>query len=217
MFARRRTPLNSLPSLRTASPLRHAFRIWLAVAAAVCIRTLVAPSTHTIFPVLAGSAAHWSANQPLYAEYPPLDYYRYPPVFAVAFIPFSLLGYRAGGVLWSLLGIGVFVLGLWRFIRDVAPGEWTAARQAVFLALGALGAMPGLWNAQSNALTVGLLLLAASALVRRRWGTAAAVLAASVLIKLTPLAPALLLALFNRGGCPRGFCYSSPSVCSCRS
>jgi len=89
-----------------------------------------------------------------------------------------------GGVLWSLLGIGVFVLSLWRFIRDVAPGEWTAARQAVFLALGALGAMRGLWNAQSNALAVGLLLLATASLVQRQWWTAAAVLAASVLIKL---------------------------------
>ena len=89
--------------------------------------------------------------------------------------------------------MGVFVLGLWRFLRDVAPSKWTPTRQAVFLALGALGALRGLWNAQSNALAVGLLLLAAAALVRRRWWTAAAVLAGSVLVKLTPLAPALLL------------------------
>ena len=187
------------------SPLRHALHLWLVVAAAVSIRTVIAPDTHTIFPVLAGSATHWWADQPLYAQYPPLDYFRYPPAFAVAFTPFSACGPRIGGVLWNWFSIGVFVLGLWRFIRDVAPGEWTAARQAVFLALGALGAIRGLWNAQSNALAIGLLLLAAAALVRRQWWTAAAVLAASVLIKLTPLAPALLLCAIQPRRLPARF------------
>jgi hypothetical protein len=200
-----RAPRLFQPCFAFSNPLRHALHIWLAVAAVVCIRTVVAPDTHTIFPILAGSATHWWADQPLYAQYPPLDYFRYPPAFAVAFTPFSILGYRAGGVLWSLLGVGVFILGLWRFIRDAAPGEWTAARQAVFLALGALGAMRGLWNAQSNALAVGLLLLATAALVRRRWWTAAAALAASVLIKLTPLAPALLLCAIQPRRLPARF------------
>ena len=96
---------------------------------------VIAPHSHTIFPILAGSATHWWADQQLYAQYPGLDYFRYPPAFAIAFTPFSDLGGRAGAVLWTLLSVGVFVFGLWRFIRDVAPGEWTAARQAAFLAL----------------------------------------------------------------------------------
>ncbi len=187
------------------NPLRHALHVWLVVAAVVCIRIVIAPDTHTIFPVLAGGATHWWADQPLYSAYPPLDYFRYPPIFAVFFTPFSVLGYRAGGVLWSLLGIGVFVMGLWQFLRDAAPGEWTAARQSVFLLLGALGAMRGLWNEQSNAIAVGLLLLATAALMRRHWWTAAAVLAASVLIKLTPLAPALLLCAIQPRRLPARF------------
>ncbi len=182
-----------LPSLRPSNALRHALRLWLALAAVVCFRMAVAPDVHSVFPVLAGGATHWWADQPIYAQYPSLDYFRYPPAFAIALTPFSLLGPQNGAVLWTLFGAGVFVLGLWRFVRAAAPGEWTAARQAIFLALGALGAIRGLWNAQSNALTVGLLLLATSALVRRRWWASAAFLAASVLIKLTPLAPALLL------------------------
>jgi hypothetical protein len=175
------------------APIRHALLFWAAVAAAVAVRTVVAPNTHTIFPILSGASAHWWADRPLYADYAPLDYFRDPPSFAVAFTPLEALGPQLGGVLWSLFGIGVFVLGLWRFLRDVAPSRWTTGRQAAFLALGALGALRGLWNAQSNALAIGLLLLGAAALVRRRWWTAAAVLAGSVLIKLTPLAPALLL------------------------
>ena len=44
-----------------------------------------------------------------FAEYKPLDHFRYPPLFAVAVTPFSLLGPRAGGVLWSWAGIAVLV------------------------------------------------------------------------------------------------------------
>ena len=182
-----------LPLLAGRDPLRRALTLWAVVAAVVAVRTVVAPTSHTIVPILSGATTHWWADSPLYADYAPLDYFRYPPGFAVVFTPFWALGSRLGGILWSFLGIGVFVLGLWRFLRDVAPAEWTPGRQAAFLALGALGALPGLWNAQSNALAVGLLLIAASELMRRHWWTAAAVLAGSVLIKLTPLAPALLL------------------------
>ncbi len=129
--------MTPLPSVAAPAPLRRALLLWLVVAAVVAVRTLLVPDQHTIFPVLAGSSAHWWADQPLYADYAPLDFFRYPPAFAVAFTPLAALGPRAGGVLWSLLGMGVFVLGLWRFLRDVAPSKWTATRQAVFLALGA--------------------------------------------------------------------------------
>ena len=189
--------MTSLPQAFGASPLRWAFRLWLAVAVAVAVRTLVFPDHHTIFPVLAGGAAHWWADQPLYADYKPLDYFRYPPVFAVVFTPLYALGPRIGGVLWSWLGIGVFILGLRRFLRDVVPDQWTPAREAVFLALGALGALRGLWNAQSNALAVGLVLLGAAALLRRAWWPAAAVLAASVFVKLTPVPLVLLLCVLQ--------------------
>ena len=189
--------MTCVPQASTPSPLRWALRLWLAVAVAVAVRTLLFPDHHTIFPVLAGGTAHWWADQPLYADYKPLDYFRYPPVFAVAFTPLYVLGPRVGGVLWSGLGIGVFVLGLRRFLRDVVPDQRTPAREAVFLALGALGALRGLWNAQSNALAVGLLLLGASALLRRSWWPAAAALAASVLVKLTPLPLVLLLCVLQ--------------------
>ncbi len=196
--------MSSLPSASTPSSLRWAFRLWLAVAVAVCVRTLISPFNHTIYPILAGGSAHWWADWPVYADYKPLDYFRYPPSFAIAFTPFAALGPRAGGVLWSLVGGGVLLLGLWRFLRDAAPGDWAPARQGMFLALCAFGALRGLWNAQSNALAVGLLLLGVAALVRRRWWTAAAVLAASVLVKCTPLAPVLLLcALHPRRLTPR--------------
>ncbi len=167
--------------------------LWLGLAAATAGRTLVNPQAHSVFPLFAASAAHWWADQPLYAPYPPLDQFRYPPTFAVALTPFAALGLRAGGILWSWVGMAVYGAGLYRFGRDVLPGRWRSARTAGLLGLGAVVAMPGMWNGQSNAVAVGLLLLAASALVRERWWLTAILLAASVWAKLTPLAPALLL------------------------
>jgi hypothetical protein len=182
--------------------LRLALGLWLAVGAAVAGRVVVSPVRHSVFPIFAASAGHWWADLPLYEPYPNLDTFRYPPFFAVAVTPFAGLGLRLGGLLWSGVSLAVLLGGLLCFARDVAPGRWTAPRTAAFLALGAAGALRGLWNAQSNALVVGLLLLAASALARAldareergpRWWRAAVLLALAVCVKLTPLAPALLL------------------------
>jgi Glycosyltransferase family 87 len=190
--------------------LRLALGLWVLLAAAISVRTVVRPTSHTVFPIFVASAEHWWGNQSLYDLYPPLDNFRYPPIFALFMTPFSALGRCAGGILWSWVSIVVYVAGLWCFARDVIPAAWTWRRTALFLALGALGALRGLWNAQSNALIVGLLLLGTAALVRalnqegwpdagRRWWLAALLLAVPVCLKLTPLAPVLLLCAL----CPR--------------
>ncbi len=197
---------------------RLALIVWLILGIAVSVRTVVRPSSHTVFPIFAASARHWWGDRSLYDLYAGLDRFRYPPVFALFVTPFSALGLTAGGILWSWLSIAVFVAGLWWYVRDVAPSEWTPQRRAVFLMLGGLGALRGLWNAQSNALIAGLVLLGSAALARgargegRRvrtnpafsrpsslasrpldWWLAAALLAVPVCLKLTPLAPVLLL------------------------
>src|SRR5436190_18443057 len=86
---------------------RLVLALWLAAGAAVTARTLLRPEQHTVFPVLAASAAHWWNDQPLYADYRPLDYFRYPPAFAVAVSPLAALAPRAGGVLRSWLSLAV--------------------------------------------------------------------------------------------------------------
>jgi hypothetical protein len=183
-------------------PMRLALGLWLAVAAAVAARTVVSPVRHSVFPIFAASASHWWTDQPLYQPYADLDTFRYPPFFAVAVTPLAILGLRLGGLLWSGVSLAVLLGGLISLARDVAPGRWTAPRTAAFVALSAAGALRGLWNAQSNALVVGLMLLSASALARAlaareergaRWWRAAVLLALPVCLKLTPVAPALLL------------------------
>jgi hypothetical protein len=176
----------------------------VALTVAVSVRTLLCPATHTVFPVFATSAERWWADRPLYGKTEELDHFRYPPVFALAMTPFSGLGLRAGGVLWGWGCIAVYLAGLRSFARHALPVDWSRARTAAFLVLGALGALRGLWNGQSNALVVGLLLLGSAHLARERCWRAGWLLAGAVAIKLTPLAPALLLcALWPRRLAPR--------------
>ncbi len=172
---------------------RTVLALWLAVGAAAGVRTLLRPASHTVFPVFAAAGGHWWHDQPIYRAYRPLDYFRYPPVAALFFSPFAALGLRAGGVLWTALSLGVYASGLWQFRRAVLPAGWSPRREVAFFALATAGALAGLWNAQSNALAVGLLLWGGAALARGRDGECAAWLAAAVWLKLTPLAPALLL------------------------
>jgi hypothetical protein len=181
--------------------MRIVLMVWLILGTAVTLRTLVRPNSHTVFPIFAASAQHWWGDESLYELYPSLDRFRYPPVFALFVTPFSVLGLPLGGILWSWLSMAVLVAGLCCYVRDVIPSAWTRQRTALFLMLGALGALRGLWNAQSNALIVGFLLLGAAALARavaqpadrRAWWLTALWFALPVCLKLTPLAPVLLL------------------------
>ena len=185
-------------------PLRFAVALWVGVGIAISVRTVVRPESHTIFPILAAGVEHWWHDQPLYDDYPPLDFFRYPPPFAVALAPFGWLGLRAGGVLWAWLNLAVYAAGLWRFARRVLPVQWTDARLAVYLSLCLLGGLRGLWNGQSNALLIGMMMIGTAELLERRWWRAAFLFAGAILVKPTPLAPILLLcALWPRSLTPR--------------
>jgi alpha-1,2-mannosyltransferase len=171
-----------------------ALALWGGLTAAVTIKTLVSPEQHTVYPKLAARAIAWWSGRDLYAEYKDLGVFPYSPTFAIALTPFAVLGDRAGAVLWSWVSIAVYVWGLRRLARDVLPGSWPPTREALLLMLAMIGAIRGLWNAQSNALIIGLLMLGASAVARRRWWEAACLLGGPVFIKLWAVAIALLVA-----------------------
>src|SRR5438046_526547 len=103
--------------------MRLATALWLIVGVAASVRTVLRPEQHTVFPVLAAGSQHWWRDQPLYARYRPLDYFRYPPALAVVLTPVSAFGLTGGGVLWTWLNLGVYAWGLARLRRDVLPGD----------------------------------------------------------------------------------------------
>ncbi len=173
--------------------LRWVLLLWLALGCAVSIRTLLKPTSHTVFPIFLTGSLHWWADQPVYADYRPLDHFRYPPFFAIVLTPLAWAGPTVGGLVWSWLSLAIYGWGCWRFLRDVLPRRWTLDREAIFLGLALFAGLRGLWNAQSNALVGGLLLLGCAEMVRQRWWRSAIWLSLSVLAKLTPLAVVLLL------------------------
>ncbi len=192
--------LSPSSSVAAGSVPRLVVVVWLVLGLALAVRTWISPIQHSVFPVLAsGSFRYWN-DRPLYGNYRPLDYFRYPPVFAVAITPLAVLGPRLGGILWGWLNLAVFGAGLWRMWQTLLPArDWSKTRQTLFFLVALLTALRGLWNGQSNALAVGLLLLGAADLACGRWWRSAFLLAGAVSLKLTPLAPVLLLlAVFPR-------------------
>jgi hypothetical protein len=81
----------------------------------------------------------------------------------------------------------------------VLPGEWPPHREALFLALAMIGSIRGFWNAQSNALIIGLLMIGLAAVARRRWWRASLLMAGAVYLKVWPIViPLLVIALWPR-------------------
>lgn len=171
-----------------------AVTLWLTLTIAITIKILVSPDQHTVYHKMAARAIAWWSGRSLYTQYEDLGRFPYSPTFAITLTPLALLGNHLGAVLWNWLSIAVYLLGLRRLVRDVLPGSWPAAREATLMMLAMIGAIRGLWNAQSNALIIGLVMLGASAIARRRWWQAAGLLGAPVFIKLWAAALTALLA-----------------------
>lgn len=166
--------------------------VLVTLSIALAVKIALRPENHTVFPIFATGSMHWWADVSLYEDYAPLDYYRYPPLFAILFSPFAVLGSTLGGILWSWFSLGLFCLGLHRFERDVLADQFTSIARISFYLLALFGALRGFWNAQANAVIVALILFGASAIRREKWWLASLFLCLSVSLKLTPI-PLLLL------------------------
>ena len=175
--------------------IRLAIGLWIALAVAVCVKSMVQPGSHSVYPVYAWGTRHWWADQPLHAEYPELDLdiYRYSPAFAIFFTPFAFMPDWLGASLWGLFSITTTFYAMRIMVRELLPGLWPLRREAWFLGLTMLGSMSGIWSGQSNSLLLALVIFASVAIKRQSWWMASTLLAMAVFIKIWPIAVALLL------------------------
>ncbi len=174
--------------------IRLAIVLWIALAAAVCVKSIVQKGGHSVYTVYAWGSRHWWADQLLHAKYPELaDIYRYSPTFAVVFTPFSLLPDWLGAGLWGVLNVAVTLFALRLLVREILPGAWPPRREAWFLGLTAFGSMSGIWSGQINSLLLAIVIFAAVAIKYNRWWTASFLLTLPVFIKVWPIAVVLLL------------------------
>ena len=170
--------------------------VWAAVLLVVCVRTAIQPRTRSLFYTYALAGSDWAAGRNLYYhdDAPPyLDQYRYSPLVAVSLTPLALVNERLGNGLWRLLNAGVFLGGLWWWLRTVLPDARTSSLKAIIALLVVPLALASLNNGQTNPLVIGFLLAAAAALHRECWNLAALFAAGACALKLYPVAVGLLL------------------------
>ena len=145
-------------------------------------------------PIYLAAGQKWRDSADLYQHTPGLDLYRNPPGVAAAFAPLTPLPEKVAGLAWCGGCLAVFLLGLARFRRDVAP-ELSAERAGWLFALAAPLAMASLNNGQMNLLLAGCGLNGVAASARGRWWTAAGWFALMGGVKVYPLAVGLLVTL----------------------
>ncbi len=174
--------------------IRLAIALWIAMAAAVCVKSVVQKGEHSVYKVFAWGPRHWWADQPLHARYPETaDIYRY-----VAHLCRGVHAVFAAARLAGRGPVGRFercrdALRPAPYVREILPGAWPPRREAWFLGLTALGSMSGIWSGQINSLLLAIVIFAAVAIKYNRWWTASFLLTLPVFVKIWPIAVVLLL------------------------
>jgi hypothetical protein len=191
-----------LTMAETWSPRTWAALVWLVLCGICCVRAFLFPTSHTVYHNYANAGRCWLQGQDAYdierdvkgAVVPHMSGYRYAPLVSVLMVPFSVLPDSLGGVLWRLLNYGCFFTAFACFMRQVLPGgdSFGERAQAILWFLLIPLSLGSINNGQANVLLVGLLLGAATAVVQERWNLAAGLLAGACVLKIYPLALALL-------------------------
>ncbi|NBY01187.1 MAG: DUF2029 domain-containing protein [Planctomycetes bacterium] len=189
---------------------RIAITLWITLLVALTVKTILKPTSHSVFPVYFKAGTSWWQQIDLYQVNQGLDHYRYSPTAAIFFSVFSLMGITLGAILWNLCSIGVFILGCNR-LRNIMLNHGSILNKECggFFIISLFAALSGIWNSQCNAFIIGLILLGATDLIEGKNNRAAFALAFAFMIKSTimpilallvlirpfPLLPKLLLAI----------------------
>lgn len=176
--------------------LRFAVGVWVAVLLGVFGRVAFSrPDQQSVVPIYLHAAERLKANENLYAPSPPgMDIYRNPPAVAALFVPFTFLDPKPAALLWRLLGISLYLVGVRQLIRDVLP-RLSAPRRAWIWMLSAVLVIPSFNNGQINLPIVATALLGTAAAARGERVRAAVWLVACGWFKVYTAAVGLLMSV----------------------
>src|SRR4051812_47238135 len=107
-----------------------AVALWVSLVVVVAVKSVVAPLEHTLFPMYAEASRDLWRGEPRGNS---CFAWQHLPYFADLFAPFAQLPEWAGGTLWSLLSLAVFISGLVRFFAMAGRGELSANAWALLL------------------------------------------------------------------------------------
>jgi hypothetical protein len=158
---------------------RYAWCAWVMLLGVFCVRV----SFHdlpTITSHYTDAGQRWIAGEALYNDRG--EGFLYLPHAAILHVPFALLPHATGEILWRLLTIGVFALGL-RRLCDLSEREHGInlypLATCIALPLGFSAAQ----NGQTTTLITGLTMLAVTDVVDHRWNRAATLLCLALAFK----------------------------------
>jgi len=161
---------------------------WLALFLATAA-IIMAGSDRSVVPSYRTAALSWFAGQGLY-DGTGTGGFVYFPQAAILFMPFAMIPQTMGEVLWRLVNLGVFALGL----RSYARLGYERSGRNLF-PLMTLVTIPLAWscarNGQATLIMAGFMLLAIADIANRRWWRAVLWLSLGVAMK--PLAIVLVL------------------------
>lgn len=173
--------------------------VWATLLVFMCVRSAIQHRA-TVWPIFAHAGQNWIHGANLYDDHYlwiDLDQYRYSPLVTTFFVPLSMLHESVGNVLWRLVNMAAFFAGIVAFCRTIYPGSerltWLGAAFIGWLLVPL--SLSSLNNGQANPLLIGSLLLAVVAVYHQRWNWATIALAVAILLKVYPLAIAMLLLL----------------------
>lgn len=169
------------------------FAVWVLLILGLVISAYLRPHRMTVYPVYADASRAWWTGASMYVKGDAPDLYRYSPTFAVLASPLALFPPAAGNVAWKLANVAVFAAGLWVWAHRVLPRAATRDRVAGLFFVAAFASLGSFFNGQANLMVTGFVLIALAALAGERWWLAVGFLAAATLVKVFPLALALVL------------------------
>jgi hypothetical protein len=172
--------------------------VWTVALLVCCIPTLFDPIAHNVYPVYDGAGSNWRHAIGLYptpGEYKEL-LFRYSPIVAAWFAPWSLLPLKVGSFFWRVINAGVFLFGLAWYGRTILADSVEESRRPWLFLSSLLLVGVSIYNGQANALVLGLILIGVAAVLTSRFNLAAIMMAAACLFKGYPIALSLLLAAF---------------------
>jgi hypothetical protein len=182
-------------SLSNRRAVRHAWIGWAALFLVVAA-IIVSGTDRTVVPSYRIAALNWLSGRGLY-DGTGIGGFTYFPQAAILFVPFAMLPSVMGEVLWRLVNIGVFAVGLRGFAALV--GDKTGKE---LFPLMTLVAIPLAWdcarNGQATLIMTGFMLLAVVDAARSRWWRATLWLALGVAIKPLAIVLVLLIAAIDR-------------------
>jgi hypothetical protein len=182
------------PTLTQPRDERNAWRLWGLLCLVLAIGILAGDERSVTYQY-STAAHHWLQGEDLYETGG--RGFLYLPQAAILFVPFSLLPQVPAEILWRLLTVGIFSLGVFRLCR-LAESHGGVRLFPLVTCITIPIAYSAARNGQATLIIAGLMMIAVEEFSRRNWTKAAWLLTIGLAFKPLTFVLILLVAALDR-------------------